>query len=128
MIHRLPWFGFATVTFLFAFGLYQPAAAQSKFDGTWSVVIVTESGECDRAYRYPVSIKRGVVTHASGVDRSFAIKGRVTSSGRANVTISRGNQAASGSGRLRGDSGTGRWTSANNCAGYWTAEKRPDSH
>ncbi len=103
-----------------------PTLAQRAYDGVWSVVIVTESGECDRAYRYPLSIARGVVAHAPGVDKSFSIKGRVTSAGAVNVTINRGKQSAKGSGRLRGDSGTGRWTSNNQCSGYWTAEKKPD--
>ena len=30
-----------------------------RFDGTWSVEIVTEAGTCDRAYRYPVRIENG---------------------------------------------------------------------
>src|SRR5690242_14876931 len=33
-----------------------PASARSNFDGTWSVLIVTQKGSCDRAYRYPVKI------------------------------------------------------------------------
>ena len=28
-----------------------PASARSNFDGTWSVLIVTHKGTCDRAYR-----------------------------------------------------------------------------
>ena len=43
-----------------------PATAASRrppvpdrFDGTWSVEIITEAGTCDRAYRYPVRIENG---------------------------------------------------------------------
>lgn len=32
------------------------AAPPDRFDGTWSVEIITETGSCDRAYRYPVRI------------------------------------------------------------------------
>src|SRR5688572_10915092 len=35
------------------------ARAATPFDGAWSVLIVTEKGECDRAYRYPVRIQNG---------------------------------------------------------------------
>ena len=30
------------------------AGTQSNFDGTWRVLIITEAGDCDRAYRYRV--------------------------------------------------------------------------
>ena len=30
------------------------ARMPDRFDGTWSVEILTDSGTCDRAYRYPV--------------------------------------------------------------------------
>ena len=36
--------------------------AASNFDGKWSVVIITEAGNCDRAYRYPVRVTNGVLT------------------------------------------------------------------
>ena len=38
--------------------LISPARA-ANFDGTWSVLIITQSGDCDRAYRYPVRIANG---------------------------------------------------------------------
>ena len=34
------------------------AVAKSNFDGQWSVLIVTQKGTCDRAYRYPVKIEQ----------------------------------------------------------------------
>ena len=30
-----------------------------NFDGNWSVLIVTNSGPCDRGYRYGLSIRNG---------------------------------------------------------------------
>src|SRR3954467_14369750 len=33
------------------------SAPKPSFDGSWSVLIVTEKGKCDRAYRYPVKIE-----------------------------------------------------------------------
>jgi hypothetical protein len=102
-------------------GLARPAAAS---DGLWSVLIVTEKGTCDRGYRYPVRIARGMVTHADQANSSFNIRGRVRS-GSINVTVSRGSQSATGSGRIGATSATGTWrTASGDCSGTWTAEKR----
>jgi hypothetical protein len=101
-----------------------PAHAQAAFNGTWSVLIVTSKGPCDRAYRYPVRISNGRVTYAGHVD--FAASGRVEKNGAVQVTVSRGRQSASGSGRLVGRSGSGTWSGFGKsaCSGSWTAEKR----
>jgi hypothetical protein len=113
-------FGFAIFS---CTGLSLPAAAQSP-DGTWSVLIITEKGTCDRGYRYPVKIARGVVAHADPDNSSFNIRGRVRS-GRINVTVSRGSQSASGTGRINATGATGTWRAASgDCSGTWTAEKR----
>ena len=37
--------------------------AASNFDGEWSVLIITEAGSCDRAYRYPVRVTNGVLKY-----------------------------------------------------------------
>ena len=46
-----------------ALGAVAPAAATPNYDGLWSVVIVTEKGTCDRAYRYPVRIANGALVN-----------------------------------------------------------------
>lgn len=98
-------------------------AGKATFDGSWSVLIVTEKGTCDRAYRYPVKIESGSVGYAGTA--SFDVNGRVTPNGAISVTVSRGNQSASGSGRLFGADGSGRWsTPSGECSGTWTAERR----
>ncbi len=100
-----------------------PAAAKSGFDGAWSVLIVTEKGTCDRAYRYPIKIDNGTVGYAG--DASFTVSGRVQPTGAVTVTVARGNQSANGSGRLSPTGGTGLWTaSSGECSGTWTAERR----
>ncbi len=38
-------------------------AQAAGFDGTWSVLVITDQGTCDRAYRYPVRISHGKVGH-----------------------------------------------------------------
>ena len=42
-----------------------PARDQAVFNGTWSVLIITESGPCDRAYPYPLRVSTGKVSYAS---------------------------------------------------------------
>lgn len=106
------------------------AAAKAKrtsggFDGLWSVLIITEKGTCDRGYRYAVRIKGGRVGHADPAGSSFRISGNVAGSGAARVSVVRGDQSASGTGRLTRDSGAGRWTSSKGeCSGIWQAERR----
>jgi hypothetical protein len=102
-----------------------PANAQAAFNGTWSVLIVTEKGSCDRAYRYPIRVTNGRVSYAGQAD--FNMNGKVTPNGTVNVTVSRGAQRANGSGRLFGRSGSGSWRGGGSqaeCSGSWTAEKR----
>jgi hypothetical protein len=98
-------------------------ATRQSFDGSWSVLIVTEKGTCDRAYRYPVRISGGSVGYAG--EASFNVSGRVGANGAVTVTVSRGNQSASGSGMLSASDGSGRWrTASGECSGSWTAERR----
>ena len=54
------------------------ASAQRAYDGQWSVLIVTENGTCDRAYRYGVSIRSGGVYYDGGV---VNFTGRVQANG-----------------------------------------------
>jgi hypothetical protein len=104
-----------------AAGFGSPATSAPSYDGLWSVVIVTERGTCDRAYRYPIRISRGAVVNAG--DSPVTITGRVGGNGAVTVTVSHGNQRATGSGRLSGRSGTGSW-SGGECSGRWEAERR----
>src|ERR1019366_6141851 len=55
----------------------------TAFDGDWSVVIMTQSGGCDRAYRYGVRISNGDVVYDGGgpVD----LQGHVFSNGSMRV-------------------------------------------
>lgn len=102
-----------------------PSHATGAFDGLWSVLIITEKGTCDRGYRYAVRIKGGRVGHADPANSSFRISGSVGGGGAARVTVARGNQSASGSGRLTRNGGAGRWhSSKGECSGIWQAERR----
>src|SRR5215472_17482379 len=98
-----------------------PVQATGNFDGKWSVVVVTEKGDCDRAYRYPIDIRNATVIN--GGNASFDISGKVQGDGAVAVRISYGQKSASGSGRLSGNSGGGHWAGGG-CAGSWMAERR----
>jgi hypothetical protein len=94
------------------------------YDGLWSVSIVTEKGDCDRGYRYPIRITNGVLQNAGSV--SIDISGKVQPTGAITVMVSAAGKRADGSGRLSGDLGEGRW-SGGECSGSWTAERRPSN-
>lgn len=61
-----------------------PATSAPSYDGLWSVVIITEKGTCDRAYRYPIRISNGTLVNAE--DEAFVITGRIGASGAVTVT------------------------------------------
>ena len=109
------------ISFAGALGTAVPAVSAPSYDGLWSVVIITQKGTCDRAYRYPVRISKGALVNAS--DSAFAISGKVGGNGAVNVTVSYGDKSANGSGRLSGNIGAGSWTGGS-CAGTWEAERR----
>jgi hypothetical protein len=99
------------------------SATKQSFDGAWSVLIVTEKGTCDRAYRYPVRISNGSVGYAG--EASFNVSGSVGPNGAVTVTVSKGNQSARGSGQLSASDGSGHWVAASGeCSGSWAAERR----
>jgi hypothetical protein len=111
---------------LVAAGLFTSPAARASmaFDGAWSVLIVTDRGTCDRAYRYALRIANGRVYYD---DPSFSVSGAVDGAGRVQVGVSAGGQSATGVGRLNGNSGQGSWSgrsSTSQCSGHWEAERR----
>jgi hypothetical protein len=101
------------------------ARAQATYDGRWSVLIITDKGECDRAYRYSVRIERGVIVY--GGEAGVQFTGRVDRRGRLQARISRGQASAVGSGRLARSRGAGTWNGSSpsmRCSGRWEAERR----
>jgi hypothetical protein len=96
--------------------------AVPAYDGLWSVSIVTEKGDCDRGYRYPIRIQNGALANAGSVT-AITINGKVQPTGAIVVIVSSGSKSATGSGRLSGDLGEGHWAGGE-CSGSWTAERR----
>jgi len=92
------------------------------YDGTWNVLVITQTGTCDPAYSYPFRVSGGRILAAGAAD----VSGRVGPGGVVAVRISAGGRVASGNGRLSGSSGAGRWTarvSSANCSGRWQATR-----
>jgi hypothetical protein len=98
------------------------AAGGGGYDGLWSVLIITQAGHCDPAYSYPFRVSGGRISSAGPGN----VTGSVGAGGGVVVRISAGGSLASGSGRLGGNSGVGRWTakvSSGNCSGRWEATR-----
>ncbi len=98
----------------------------NRFDGRWSIEVVTLDGPCDRAFRYGVQISRGEAIYGGG---EVDINGRVAANGNVRGTISRGGNAAQVFGRLSANgTGTGRWSTLGDgpisCSGSWNAMRR----
>jgi len=85
-------------------------------------MIQTMQGQCG-SYRAAVQISGGQVTSNAG---DYAVSGGVNASGATAVTVINNDGSATGTGRLHGSSGSGRWRSSSGaCAGTWSATKRP---
>jgi hypothetical protein len=116
----------AAISGVIGTGLAGPAGAVTpKYDGNWSVLVITESGTCDRGYRYKVRVENGKVHYdgEAGVD----VSGEVGNDGKLKVNIRRGDQGAIGTGKLSADSGSGEWqgqSATDKCSGRWQAERR----
>jgi len=92
------------------------------YDGIWNVLIITQAGSCDPAYSYPFQVSGGRISSAGAAD----VSGSVGAGGGVTVRISAGGAVATGSGRLGGSSGVGRWSarfSSGNCSGRWQATR-----
>ena len=118
----IPWLG---ATAVMGSLLASPALSQTnRFDGTWSVEVVTQQGACDRAYRYSVIIQNGRARY--GGPENFNVQGQVRPNGSVSASIARGQDRANVTGRLSGSAGTGTWSTSGGrvCSGHWNAEKR----
>jgi len=100
-------------------------AITTAYDGSWSVLIITENGGCDRAYRYGVRINDGDLVVDGG--ESVSLQGHVAPNGSVRVNVSAGGEQANGEGRMSRNVGTGTWRgdgSGGSCSGTWQAVRR----
>jgi hypothetical protein len=110
------------LTFVITVLAFNIAIARTDYDGSWSISIVTENGDCNRTYQFDVQIIDGSVRYQGPA----SVSGRVLSGGGVSVTASTEGQRASGSGNLSRASGRGRWTGRSDtsrCSGSWSARR-----
>ena len=81
------------------------ARAAGAYDGTWNVVFATRAGNCSATNSVPFAVSGTRVSSAGG----GKVTGGISRSGVVSVDISVGLSHASGSGRLVGNYGAGRW-------------------
>jgi hypothetical protein len=113
----------STLPVLCVAALATDSPARTPFDGAWSVLIVTTRGDCDRAYRYGVTIANGDIVYDGGVVNLY---GRVAGNGAVRVILTSGNARANATGRLNRSAGRGGWSGTsgqNRCSGYWQASR-----
>jgi hypothetical protein len=99
------------------------AHAASPYDGSWNVIITTARGTCSSGGSFRLQIRDGTVSGGGG---GFSVGGRVSQGGAVHVSVRSAQQHASGSGRLRGGSGSGSWRGVGSegvCSGYWNANR-----
>jgi hypothetical protein len=125
MLDRNSIFALAAISTLAAVTLAptDASAIPGGFDGAWSVQITTSRGTCSSGVSFGVEVRGGVV-HAAGV---VDVQGKIAANGATQVRIAAGNQSASGSGRLSGNSGGGKWQGVGSqgaCSGIWSASRR----
>jgi hypothetical protein len=105
-----------------------PADARTRivragaYDGAWNVVFTTQRGNCSSTNSVPFTVSGSRVSSAGG----GKVTGGIGRGGSVAVRISVGASVASGSGRLAGNSGAGRWSgiiSGDRCSGIWQATR-----
>jgi hypothetical protein len=108
-----------------AAGTASPAAAGPRpgaYDGTWHVTFTTRAGNCSSTNSAPFAVTGTRVSSAGG----GRVTGGVRRNGAVAVHISLGMSRASGTGRLAGNSGSGRWSgviTGDRCSGTWVATR-----
>jgi hypothetical protein len=97
-------------------------ARGGAYDGTWNVVFATQRGNCSSNNSVPFTVTGTRVSSAGG----GKVTGGIGPGGNVSVRISVSASVASGSGRLAGNSGAGRWSgiiTGDKCSGSWQATR-----
>jgi hypothetical protein len=97
-------------------------ARPGGYDGTWKVIFATQAGNCSSNNSVPFAVSGRSVSSAGG----GKVTGGIGPGGAVSVRISVGASWATGSGRLAGNSGAGRWSgviTGDRCSGTWQATR-----
>jgi hypothetical protein len=120
----LRWISAVAVVAAFAIpGAANAATVRSDaYDGTWNVIFATQAGNCSSTNSVPFAVAGMRVSSAGG----GKVTGGISRAGVVSVNIQVGASHASGSGRLVGNSGSGRWSgiiTGDSCSGTWRATR-----
>jgi hypothetical protein len=120
----LRWISAVAVVAAFAIpGAANAATVRSgAYDGTWNVIFATQAGNCSSTNSVPFAVAGTRVSSAGG----GKVTGGISRAGVVSVNIQVGASHASGSGRLVGNSGSGRWSgiiTGDSCSGIWRATR-----
>ncbi len=116
---------FALAALAFTAAMASPASAGPRpgaYDGNWNVTFTTRAGNCSSTNSAPFNVSGTHVSSAGG----GKVTGGITPNGAVTVRISVGQSTASGTGRLVGNSGAGRWSgiiTGDKCSGTWQASR-----
>ena len=105
-------------TSIFIGALASPTFAQSPYDGSWQVTIVTKSGTCEPSASSTLLVADGKIT-APGAN----VSGTIGREGLVRVSIN----GAYANGQLSGNAGSGKWNGASAgipCSGRWEASRQ----
>ena len=97
-------------------------ARAGAYDGTWNVMFTPQAGNCHASNTTSFTVAGQRVSSAGGGQ----VSGGVSANGSVAVRITLGSSSASGSGRLAGNSGAGRWSgiiTGDKCSGSWQATR-----
>jgi hypothetical protein len=97
-------------------------ARPGAYDGTWNVTFATQKGNCSSANSVPFNVAGTRLSSAGG----GKVTGGISPGGNVSVRISVGASVATGTGRLAGKSGSGRWSgiiTGDKCSGSWQATR-----
>jgi len=117
-------FAFALTMVVVAFAGVNAAPCANSFDGSWNVVLITQSGGCERSGQVAGQIINGALVYSAG---GVSVSGRVNSEGKLNGKATMGPYYLIGSGRLVSNSGSGTWhavSPAGPCSGVWNANRQ----
>jgi hypothetical protein len=96
--------------------------AVGVYDGVWNVAFTTLRGNCSSTNSVPFFVSGRRVSSAGG----GRVTGGIGRGGNVSVAISVGASKATGSGRLAGNTGAGRWSgiiTGDRCSGTWRAAR-----
>lgn len=110
-----------TLAFCAAFAAASPAAA-AGFDGVWSVEGTTDVGPCDKTFAGEVVIQNNDVVSSNAAETKAI--GSIDASGSVWARLTRKDGLVRASGRFRGASASGAWSSGTAyCGGRWSARR-----